>query len=179
MAPPTVSAARTRRPTSLLTKRRCSLCKRFVLPLNFSSILPVDRRDELEAMMFFNPQQGDHESSINASILSYGFPKIIQEEDYLRIGIEGKEVQTLYAFVLRGKLEELAGVIVYTRISPDTLVLLHMAVKPEYSYADGYKNELVLVRMLAQIRSIAKRIKGVKNLSIAYAGQILPKAELE
>jgi hypothetical protein len=54
-----------------------------------------------------------------------------------------------------------------------------MAVKPEYSYADGYKNELVLVRMLAQIRSIAKRIQGVKNLSIAYAGQILPKAELE
>jgi hypothetical protein len=150
-----------------------------VLPLNFSSILPVDRRDELEAMMFFNPQQGDHESSINASILSYGFPKIIQEGDYLRIGIEGKEVQTLYAFVHRGKLEELAGVIVYTRISPDTLVLLHMAVKPEYSYADGYKNELVLVRMLAQIRSIAKRIQGVKNLSIAYAGQILPKAELE
>ena len=162
-----------------LTKRRPSLCKGFVLPLKFSSTLPVDRRDELEALMFFHPQQGEHESSINASILSYGFPKIIQEGDYLRIGIEGKEVQTLYAFVHRGKLEDLAGVIVYTRTSPDTLALLHMAVKPEYSYADGYKNELVLVRMLAQIRSIAKRIKGVKKLSIAYAGQSLPKAELE
>ncbi len=89
--------------------------------------------------MFFHPQQGEHESSINASILSYGFPKIIQESAYLRIGIEGKEVQTLYAFVHRGKLEDLAGVIVYTRTSPDTLALLHMAVKPEYSYADGYK----------------------------------------
>jgi hypothetical protein len=149
-----------------------------VLTLKFSSTLSVDRRDELETLMFFNPQQGEHQSSINASILSYGFPKIIQESDHLRIGIEGKEVQTLYAFVHRG-LEDLAGVIVYTRTSPDTLVLLHMAVKPEYSYADGYKNELVLVRMLAQIRSIAKRIKGVKKLSIAYAGQILPKAELE
>ena len=150
-----------------------------MLPLKFSSTLPVDRRDELETLMFFHPQQGEHESSINASILSYGFPKIIQESDNLRIGIEGKEVQTLYAFVHRSKLEDLAGVIVYTRTSPDTLALLHMAVKPEYSYADGYKNELVLVRMLAQIRSIAKRIKGVKKLSIAYAGQILPKAELE
>jgi hypothetical protein len=128
--------------------------------------------------MFFHPQQGEHESSINSSILSYGFPRIIQESDYLRIGIEGKEVQTLYAFVNRGKLEDLAGVIVYTRTSEDTLVLVHMAVKPEYSYADGYKNELVLVRMLAQLRSIAKRIKGVKKLSIAYGGRIVPRAEL-
>jgi hypothetical protein len=149
-----------------------------VLPLKFSSTLSADRRDELETLMFFNPQQGEHESRINASILSYGFPKIIQERDHLRIGIEGKEVQTLYAFVNRGKLEDLAGVIVYTRTSPDTLVLLHMAVKPEYSYADGYKNELVLVRMLSQVRSIAKRIKGVKKLSIAYGEKIVPRAEL-
>src|SRR5438132_12151622 len=121
-----------------LTKGAPSLCKGFVLPLKFSSTLPVDRREELEALMFFHPQQGEHESSINASILSYGFPKIIQERDHLRIGIEGKEVQTLYAFVHRGKLEDLAGVIVYTRTSTDTLALLHMAVKPEYSYTDGY-----------------------------------------
>jgi hypothetical protein len=129
--------------------------------------------------MFFHPQQGEHQSSINSSILSYGFPKIIEETNHLRIGIEGKEVQTLYAFVHRGRLEDLAGVIVYTRTSPDTLALLHMAVKPEYSYTDGYKNELVLVRMLAQIRSIAKRIKGIKKLSIAYAGKIVPRAELD
>jgi hypothetical protein len=150
-----------------------------VLPLKFSSTLPADRLEELETLMFFHPQQEEHESSINASILSYGFPKIIQESNQLRVGIEGKEVQTLYAFVHRENLEDLAGVIVYTRTSPDTLALLHMAVKPEYSYADGYKNELVLVRMLAQVRSIAKRIKGVKKLSIAYAGQIVPRAELE
>src|SRR5260221_2171222 len=99
--------------------------------------------------MFFHPQQGEHESSINASILSYGFPKIIRESEYLRIGIEGKEVQTLYAFAHRGKLEDLAGVIVYTRTSPDTLAVLHMAVNPADSHTDGYKTELVLEPMLA------------------------------
>ena len=146
--------------------------------LTFSSSLPVDRREELEALMFFHPQQGEHESGINASILSYGFPKIIVEDERLRIGIEGQEVQTLYAFLDRGREKDLAGVIVYTRTGEDTLVLLHMAVKPEYSYSVGYRNELVLVRILAQVRSIAKRIKGVKHLSIAYAGQIVPRAEL-
>ena len=119
--------------------------------------------------MFFHPEQGEHTVSINASIEAYGFPKILQEEDSLRIGIAGLDVQTLYAFVPRGSTQELAGVVVYTRSSDDTLALLHMAVKPEFSFASGYRNELVLPRMLVQLRAIAKRIKGIKRLSIVYA----------
>ena len=91
-----------------------------MLPLVFSSSLNSDQRDELESLMFFHPEQGQHTSSINASILSYGFPKVIDEGGALRIGIEGLEVQTLYAFVDRGAKKDLAGVLVYTRIHDDT-----------------------------------------------------------
>ena len=77
--------------------------------LTFSSSLPADRREELEELMFFHPQQGEHESGINASILSYGFPKIIVEGEQLRIGIEGREVQTLYAFMDRGREKDWPG----------------------------------------------------------------------
>jgi hypothetical protein len=147
-----------------------------VLPLVFSSSLSSDQRPELESLMFFHPEQGQHISSINASIISYGFPKVIDERGALRIGIEGLEVQTLYAFVDRGVKKDLAGVLVYTRVHDDTLVLLHMAVRPEFCYAIGYKNELVLVRILAQLRSIAKRIKGIKKLSILYADKEIPRA---
>jgi hypothetical protein len=147
-----------------------------VLPLVFSSSLSSDLRDELESLMFFHPEQGQHISSINASIISYGFPKIIDERGTLRVGIEGLEVQTLYAFVDRGAKKDLAGVLVYTRVHDDTLVLLHMAVRPEFCYSIGYKNELVLVRILAQLRSIAKRIKGIKKLSILYADKEIPRA---
>jgi hypothetical protein len=142
----------------------------------FSSSLSSDQRDELESLMFFHPEQGQHISSINASIISYGFPKVIDERGDLRIGIEGLEVQTLYAFVDRGLKKDLAGVLVYTRVHDDTLVLLHMAVRPEFCYSIGYKNELVLVRILAQLRSIAKRIKGIKKLSILYADKEIPRA---
>ncbi len=72
-----------------------------MLPLVFSSSLSSDHRDELESLMFFHPEQGQHISSINASIVSYGFPKVIEEGGDLRIGIEGLEVQTLYAFADR------------------------------------------------------------------------------
>ena len=148
-----------------------------MLPLVFSSSLNSDQRDELESLMFFHPEQGQHTSSINASILSYGFPKIIDEGGTLRIGIEGLEVQTLYAFVdRRGAKKDLAGVLVYTRIHDDTLVLLHMAVRPEFCYSIGYKNELVLIRILAQLRAIAKRIRGIKKLSILYADKEIPRA---
>ncbi|MBV8175553.1 MAG: hypothetical protein JO151_13475 [Verrucomicrobia bacterium] len=126
--------------------------------------------------MFFHPEQGQHVSSINASIVSYGFPKVIEDKGVLRIGIEGLEVQTLYAFVDRGVKKDLAGVVVYTRVHDDTMVLLHMAVRPEYCYSIGYKNELVLVRILTQLRAIAKRIKGIKKLSILYADKEIPRA---
>jgi len=148
----------------------------FVLPLVFSSSLSSDQRDELESLMFFHPEQGQHSSSINASIANYGFPKVVDEKGALRIGIEGLEVQTLYAFVDRGVKKDLAGVLVYTRVHDDTLVLLHMAVRPEYCYSIGYKNELVLVRILAQLRAIAKRIKGIKKLSILYADKEIQRA---
>jgi hypothetical protein len=147
-----------------------------VLPLVFSSLLSSDQRDELESLMFFHPEQNQHMSSINASIARYGFPKIIDYGGALRIGIGELDVQTLYAFVERGKNRELAGVLVYTRIHEDTLVLLHMAVKPEFCYSTGYKNELVLARLLEQVRVIAKRIKGVKKLSILYAYKEVPRA---
>ena len=147
-----------------------------MLPLVFSSSLRSDQRDELESLMFFHPEQGQHTSIINASILIYGFPKVIDEGGALRIGIEGLEVQTLYAFVDRGSTKDLAGVLVYTRIHDDTLVLLHMAVRPEFCYSIGYKNELVLIRILAQLRGIAKRIRGIKKLSILYADKEIPRA---
>jgi hypothetical protein len=67
---------------------------------------------------------------------------------------------------------------VYTRISVDTLALLHMAVRPEFCYSDGYKNELVLVRILAQLRAIAKRINGIRWLSILYAGKQIRQAKI-
>jgi hypothetical protein len=149
-----------------------------VLPLIFSSSLSADRREELESLMFFHPQQQEHESKINASIMSYGFPKVIEEPDGLRIAIEGLEVQTLYAFIDRSRLPDLAGVMVYTRISDDTLAVLHMAVRPEFCYSDGYKNELVLVRILAQLRAVAKRINGIRWLSILYAGKQIRQAKI-
>ena len=60
-----------------------------MLPLVFSSTLNADQRDELESLMFFHPEQGQHSSGINASVLSYGFPKVINEEGNLRIGLDG------------------------------------------------------------------------------------------
>ena len=152
--------------------------RKTMLPLAFSSTLTSDRREELEALMFFHPKQEEHSHSINAAIRSYGFPKIVEEAKLLRIGIEGLDVQTLYAFIDRSAARELAGVLVYTRVDRDTLALLHMAVKPEYCYASGFKNELILVRILAQLRAIAKRIKGVKKLSILYADKVIPRVTI-
>jgi hypothetical protein len=122
--------------------------------------------------MFFHPHQEEHSSRINHSIKHYGFPRLIVDGESLRIGIDGLDVQTLYTFINRGTDRELAGVVVYSRIEADALTLLHMAVKPEFCYAGGYRNEVMLVRMLAQLRLIAKRIKGIKRIAIAYTASL-------
>ncbi|MBV9390990.1 MAG: hypothetical protein JOY96_03765, partial [Verrucomicrobia bacterium] len=94
----------------------------------------------------------------------------------LRIRIEGLEVQTLYAYIDRGGMRELAGVAVYTRDSLDTLVILHIAVKPEFCFSSGYKNELILIRILTQLRAVAKRIKGIKKLFFLYSEKEVSRA---
>ncbi|MBV9671705.1 MAG: hypothetical protein JO076_02625, partial [Verrucomicrobia bacterium] len=110
------------------------------------------------------------------SISRYGFPKIVNQDGGLRIRIEGLEVQTLYAYIDRGGMRELAGVAVYTRDSLDTLVILHIAVKPEFCFSSGYKNELILIRILTQLRAVAKRIKGIKKLFFLYSEKEVSRA---
>jgi hypothetical protein len=140
-----------------------------VQPLVFSSVLACERRDELESLLFFHPHQGEHSTRINDSIKHYGFPRIADDGTTLRVAIDGLEVQTLYALIERGIDRILAGVVVYSRLEEQALTLLHIAVRPEFCYNGGYKNELLLVRILAQVRSIARRIKGVHRIAIAYS----------
>jgi hypothetical protein len=149
-----------------------------MVALNFSSVLKAARRAELEKLMFFHPHQEEWHAKINDSVIHYGFPKIVETDGLLKIGIEGVEVQTLYGFVDCCQDQELAGVLVYSRIELETLALIHMAVKPEFCYSSGYKNELILVRLLAQLRRVAKRINGVRQLSIVYFDKMIPKAPI-
>ena len=137
--------------------------------LFFSSALKKTYREELENLMFFNPQQGQVESGIVESIERYGIPKVVLDGESLRISFENfPGVQTLYA--LEGKPDDanLVGVMVYVRLDKESIVVLHIGVKEEYSTFGIHADHMLAMKLIVKLRQIASRVNGVRSLTVIY-----------
>ncbi len=144
--------------------------------IRFSSVLGNEYRDELENLMFFNPQQNKAQAGISHAIREYGVPNVVEDNGRLRISVEGlPQSQALYALDLSEETPVLAGVMVYMRTDPENLVLLHIAVKEDYSRTGLYADEMLVLRFMTQLRSIARRIKGIRSITLKYSsGLVIP-----
>ncbi|HYK87168.1 MAG TPA: hypothetical protein VE398_00240 [Acidobacteriota bacterium] len=144
--------------------------------IRFSSVLGLEYRDDLEELMFFNPQQRKALTGINHSISEYGVPNVVESNQRLRISVEGlPESQTLFAMDYTKEKPVLAGVMVYMRTDPENLVLLHIAVREDYSRSGIYGDEMLVLRFMTQLRDIAKRIKGIRAITLKYSsGLVIP-----
>ncbi len=144
--------------------------------IRFTSILGLEYREDLEELMFFNPQQRKALTGINHTIAEYGVPNVVEANKRLRISVEGlPESQTLFALDDSAKKPILAGVMVYMRTDPENLVLLHIAVKEDYSRSGIYGDEMLVLRFMTQLRDIAKRIRGIRSITLKYSsGLVIP-----
>ncbi len=133
----------------------------------FTSALEVSYRDALEALLFFNPGQTNALGSIMDAVEIYGAPELYLEDDLLRVRVEKLvEVQSIYA------LDDgcLAGMLLYARSDLQTLVVPHIAVTGDYSAQGQNADKLLVMRLLDTLRSSARRIKGIKRISLLYGG---------
>ncbi len=144
--------------------------------IRFTSVLGLEYREDLEELLFFNPQQRKALTGINHSISEYGVPNVIETAARLRISVEGlPESQTLFALDYSEEVPILAGVMVYMRTDPENLVLLHIAVKEDYSRSGIYGDEMLVLRFMTQLRDIARRIKGIRAITLKYSsGLVIP-----
>lgn len=144
--------------------------------ITFSSILGNEHYDALEQILFFNPQQDKALSGIHHSVDEYGVPSIVVEGDRLRVAVTGLPgTQTLFALHKSNTEVDVAGVMVYARTDPENLVLLHIAVKQEYTRSGIYADEMLVSRFMTQLRDIARRLKGVRSITLKYgSGLTLP-----
>lgn len=137
-----------------------------------TSMLKIECRDQLEQIMFFNPQQGGIRSDIIEVIDKYGLPEIVMEGYCLRIHVgEFSDVQTLFAFDSMAKDAMLIGVIVFVRADTETILVLHIAVREDYSITGEHPQDMLAMDLIIKLREAASRIKGVKRLSLVYEGQ--------
>jgi len=138
--------------------------------LVFSSRLAASYRAELESLLFFNAHQQDLSPHIVELVEKYGAPRIVETSGVLRLAVgESLDVQSLYALAENGENRDLVGALIYTRSDPETLLLLHIAVKEDYAAAGQRARELLTLRLLTKLREIARQLKGVRSISVLYA----------
>jgi hypothetical protein len=133
----------------------------------YTSIIKPDYSKELEELLFFNPRQHTAHSAIMESIEMYGEPFVYNDGGRLRISTSKLgQVQTLFA--LHGDI--LAGVMLYSRVSTQRLVVIHIAANENYSSQGKYAKEMLILRISQKLRECARRIKGVETINILYGG---------
>jgi len=137
-------------------------------PVEFTSVLPAEYRPELEQLLYFNRLQARVAPAIADLVEKYGQPWIQQTDDELSVRIgDVAGVQALFALVTSGSAQKLAGIVIYTREGED-LVIIHLAVTRMFSYRGAERNALVVIRMVAAVRDVARRVNGVRSVILYY-----------
>jgi hypothetical protein len=138
----------------------------------FASLLEKQFYNKLEAMMFFNPQQGRISPDIIKSLDKFGEPRIEEEGDYLVVKVgDYPDVQTLFALFDDGEDIKLVGMLIYLRTSIEELYVLQIAIKEEWSINGPYADQNILGQMIGRLRGIAQRLRGINAIKLSYGGK--------
>jgi hypothetical protein len=133
--------------------------------IDITSKLSAEHRPALEQLLFFNVNQHRVRVGIQQSIDTYGVPEIYEQDGGLRIRVGDVEgVQTLFAISNEGRP---LGVAVFVRSAHERFAVLHLGVDPRLSVATDLSTR-VLLKLMHEIRSTARRTRGVDCIELAY-----------
>jgi hypothetical protein len=132
-----------------------------------TSRLATEQRPALEQLLFFNANQHRVRHGIEQSIETYGVPEIYEQNSSLRVRVGDIEgVQTLFAVAPDGRP---LGVAVFVRLAQERFVVLHLVVEPRTRNAMDV-NTPVLLKLMHELRSAARRTRGVHRIELVYKG---------
>lgn len=137
--------------------------------VTFTSRLPAADRSTLEALLFFNSGQHQVRDGIEAAIRRFGAPEIVEQGGSLRVHVAGlSEVQTLFAVVHHQGAQRPVGAVVYVRETVERFTIVHVGIAEEFSAGGAQATEHVLLRLLQEIRRVARRTGGIREIELAY-----------
>ena len=127
--------------------------------------MPVEQRAALEQLLFFNVNQHRVRVGIQQSIETYGVPEIHEQDGSLRVRVgDIAGVQTLFAVSDIGRP---LGVAVFVRSAHERFAVLHLGLEPRLSMTPDL-NTRVLLKLMHEIRSAARRTRGVDRIELVY-----------
>ena len=141
--------------------------------LYFSSSLNKKFREELETLMYFNPQQENVRTGIINSTNIFGSPKIVLDNDLLKISV-GKysDPQSIFALKAGEASNILVGFVTFVRTTEQKLIILHIAVNEDYSSSGKYAEVMLVFKLINEVRSAASRIRGIEIITIMYGSKV-------
>ena len=141
--------------------------------IRLTSVLAVAFRDELERIVFFNPEQSAVAAPLVESVHRYGVPEIVEEDDCLRFRVQAFGLlQTLYALDETESPAALVGVAMFTRDRQRNLLVLHIAAHEDYTSQGKWAAVGVVGQLIAAVREAALRTSGIRTLRILYPHEI-------
>jgi hypothetical protein len=133
--------------------------------IGITSKLAADQRTALEQLLFFNVNQHRVRVGIQQSIETYGVPEIYEHDGGLRVRVgDIAGVQTLFAISEFGRP---LGVAVFVRSAHERFAVLHLGIEPRLSLTPE-ANTRVLLKLMHEIRSAARRTRGVERIELVY-----------
>ena len=133
--------------------------------IGITSKLAAEQRTALEQLLFFNVNQHRVRVGIQQSIETYGVPEIYEHDGGLRVRVgDIAGVQTLFAISEFGRP---LGVAVFVRSAHERFAVLHLGVDPRVSLTPEV-NTRVLLKLMHEIRSAARRTRGVERIELVY-----------
>jgi hypothetical protein len=107
------------------------------------------------------------------SLAQFGHPQLVETEHGWSVCVGTEEAQTLFAFDQARLIKEPIGVVVFLRKSPSDIVIVHVAVHPDYALQAGKAGAGLGVTLIEKVMEIATRIVGVKRIVFFYRQQVV------
>jgi len=137
-------------------------------PVTFTSKVALEHREALERLLFFNGCQHRVAQGIVDVIDRFGPPEIRVDGEWLRVQVAALSDGVQSLFAVEASTGRPIGVAVYVRADLEHVNVLHIGLSEEYC-AGGERGSLnLLLRMMKEIRRSARRVKGVRRLTVAY-----------
>lgn len=134
----------------------------------FVSRLPGGFREDLEAMLYFNPGQHRVSREANRVIEGFGPPEVQEVDGFLRVDIQRLPGAQCLFVLDSGEREALAGLVIFFRQDEEVLQVPHLVVSERYSTGGDRAPERLVSRIVGKILEIARMLRGVRVVELAY-----------
>ncbi len=144
-----------------------------LMNLVFSSKISKKSHLALEELLFFNSGQYRVREGILDSLNQFGHPRIEETPEGLTVRVGNHDAQTLFAHDRDRRDEDLVGVVVFLRTSPDEVAIMHVAVHPDYTLQGNDRTLGLGIALIEKVKEIASRIVGVKKITFFYRHEVV------